>query len=167
VAFPGRWDDTMWRMGPYFDRGIRAIGQGPVLLSIDPDGVVHESSFQAVPLASGAAGARCRYGRSCPLVLVARTPSPDAPAYVRVAVAAGGATRLRLESAPPAQAQDAIEHRTYFDDTTRHLVLRAGVHTVVLALWTGRVRAVRVTAIGHPLALRGELGVLVPGRPLS
>ena len=64
VAFPGRWDDTLFRMGPYFDRGIRAVGEGPLLLVVEPSGAIRETSFAAQPT-SGGGGASCAGTRSC------------------------------------------------------------------------------------------------------
>jgi hypothetical protein len=167
VAFPGRWDDTLWRMGAYFDRGIHAVGEGPLLLTIDPTGVVRENTFAPVALASGAASVACPAHTPCTARLVARSALPDQPAYVRVTLTTSGPTRLRLESLPAAQPQDAVEHRSYYDDTTRHLVLPAGRRTLVLALWASDVTLASVTATGSPVSLRAELGVLSPGAALN
>ena len=167
VAFPGRWDDTLWRMGPYFDRGIHAVGQGSLLLTIDPSGAVRENTFAAVQLTSGLAPVDCRVSTPCTATLVARQALPAQPAYIRVTVTASGSTRLHLVSVPSAQPQDLVEHRSHYDDTTRHLVLPAGRHTVVLALWATGVTSARVTATGSPVSLKAELGVLVAGAPLT
>jgi hypothetical protein len=167
VAFPGRWDDTLWRMGAYFDRGIHAVGRGLLLLTIDPDGVVRENSFAPAPLALGRLPVSCRASTSCTATLLAKRPLPSVPAYVRVTLTSSGPTRLRLDSVPRAAAQDVVEHRRYYDDTTRHLVLPAGRRTLVLALWATGVRSASVTASGSPVTLQAELGVLVPGLPLS
>ncbi len=167
VAFPGRWDDTMWRMGPYFNRGIHAVGQGAVLLTIDPSGTVRQNTFAPASLASGAAVVACAPPTPCTATLLALHPLPPQPAYIRVTVTASGPTRLRLASTPPPQPQDVVEHRNYYDDTTRHLVLPAGSHTVVLALWASGVSSAAVIATGSPSSLRAELGVLDQGAPLS
>jgi hypothetical protein len=167
VAFPGRWDDTLWRMGPYFDRGIHAVGEGKVLLRIEPTGVVRENMFLPAPLASGSAPVVCRTHAPCTATLVARRPLSAEPAYVRVTLTTSGPTRIRLSSVPDAQPEDAVEHRHYYDDTTRHLLLPAGRRTLVLALWATGVTSASVTASGSPVNLRVELGVLVPGAPLT
>lgn len=167
VAFPGRWDDTLWRMGPYFNRGIHAVGEGSVLLRIEPTGAVRENTFQPAQLASGSAPVACPTNAPCTATLVAAHPLPPQPAYVRVTLTTSGPTRLRLDSVPEAQPQDAVEHRRYYDDTTRHIVLAAGRHTLVLALWSSGVTSARVTATGSPVELRAELGVLAPGGTLS
>jgi hypothetical protein len=86
---------------------------------------------------------------------------------VRVTIWTSGPTRLRLASQPAAQAQDPTEGRRGYDDTTSHLVLSSGRHTLVLALWASGVTSASITATGSPLRIHAQLGVLSPGRLLS
>lgn len=162
VAFPGRWDDTLWRMGPYFDSGIRAIGAGTPLLTIDGSGTVREAKFEPV---SGVGAVACQVQRACTVALHPRH-SPQELTFVRVALDAAGSTRLRLASIPGPMPSDPVMHRPYFDDTTRHLVVGRGRHTFVLALWASGVRSAAVTATGAPVSLSAQVGVLVLEQPL-
>jgi hypothetical protein len=166
LAFPGRWDDTLWRMGAYFDSGIHALGEQHTLLTINTAGAVQENTFTPAHI-RGRGQAMCPKSGGCTTPLVARHPLPASPAYVRVTIWTSGPTRLRLASQPAAQAQDPTEGRRGYDDTTSHLVLGSGRHTLVLALWASGVTSASITATGSPLRIHAQLGVLSPGRLLS
>jgi hypothetical protein len=163
VAFPGRWDDTLWRMGALWSDGIHAVGSGRPLLTIDGIGAVRDAVFVPAQLMPGQADRTCATS-SCTIRLAARHPlSSSAYAYVRVTITTRGPTRLVLHSAPAPAPQDPVEYRRGFDDTTRHLLLSKNSYTLVLPLWAMGVRSATVNAIGSPSTLQAQLGVIQMG----
>jgi hypothetical protein len=175
VSFPGRWDDTMWRMAAYWNSHIDAIGSGTPLLTVDGNGVVRQNTFSAAPLASGSSPISCQATAQCSLRLIPRRPLGNVPAFVRIWITVSGPTRLHLTSDPRQGPQnpvnsaplDPVDHLPVYDDTTRHLLLARGSHALVLALWATDVSAASITAIGSPTRIRAQLGVLVQGAPLA